>query len=76
MLPKALIRRIEKLERAIAPRFTPEPRVRFNPRTRQLLDPIPAKAFIPEPHFENVADWEEYHITVQHELRSYTPERI
>lgn len=74
MLPKALIRRIEKLERAITPRFTPEPRVRFDPRTRQLLDPIPKRPFIPEPHFENVADWEAYNQETRAALMRHMPE--
>lgn len=73
----SIITRLERLEKKVAAIASPQlaPRVRYNPRTREYLDPVPNRPFVPEPYFTDEADWENYHLTVQRELRKHMPER-
>ncbi len=71
----SLLRRIEKLERVIAPQFRPEPRVRYNPRTGEYIDPVSRRPFVPEPYFPTIESWEEYHLEHRAALMRHMPER-
>ena len=73
-MARVLASRLTRLEAKRTPQFRPEPRVRFDPRTRQLLDPIRKRPLIPEPHFANVADWEAYNQETRAALMRHMPE--
>lgn len=53
----SLLRRIERLERAIAPQKLATVR-RYDPRSQAWLDPIPDRPWFPEPFYPSVEAWE------------------
>lgn len=73
-MARFLASRLQRLEAKCTPQFRPMPVVRFNPRTRELLDPIPTRPFIPEPHFVDEADWEAYNQKTRAALMRHMPQ--
>lgn len=70
----ALLRRIERLERAIAPTLIYASVVRMCPKTGTYLDPIPRRPFMVVTAFKDVTDWEQANLSIRKSLMEAVPQ--